>query len=505
MRKMFFLWGRQLEKSTSLAVIPLLLSTLQTMTVQYTSGTLTQAMEFSHWKLDGFIKHSEFLRSIYDTRGVQLMYNRREKESYTGSRILTGTAFGDAARIRGVPADMLEMDELELVQLEVVPVLQHSLHHSPYKYELHAATPLSTDNTAWVYWDKYSVQHEWGIPCSCRSMSSGVGQINMNSFHWNILTPRNLSRSGPICDKCGRLIDTLEGKWLRTTGTQSPRTWHAFRLPQLAAPYTDYDDIVTSMEQRPIETMQESFALSVTQARQVFTDALIEKISDAELPNTEDNVLARAGVYPMFVGVDWGAGGQSATVIVFGAYIKDIFTFVGGFRYFELGLPDLEEYRVGTEVDAYLPFLPLLRQVRIAKLGADAGMGYVRNRMLVSIFGAERFVQVQYVNQNAPIKFAPHDLIVKVSRDEMLTNVVTAMKMTPSRFKLPRMADLRAHHWYQDLKAVKAEVDRKGKVRYIHSENETDDYFHAMFNCLLASHLVYPRSDMFPAASFQLT
>ena len=510
MRKVYFLFGRQLEKSTSLAALPLLLSSIQRLTIQYTSGTLTQASEFSHWKLDGFIKNSEFLRSIYDTRGVQLMYNRREKESYTGSRILVGTAFGDAARIRGVPADWLEMDELELVSLDVVPVLQHSLAHSPYKYELHAATPMSTENTAWIYWDKYSVQHEWGVPCGCISHSSGVGRKNMNEFHWNILGPRNLTPTGPICSKCGKLVNTLEGKWLRTTPVETQRSWYAFRLPQLAAPYTDYNDIVVSMEQRPIETMQESFALSVTEAQQVFSDALIEKLAQPNIRNTEDEVYRKSAVYPVFVGIDWGVGGHAATVIVFGAYVQNRFEFIGGFRSYDLGLPDMEEYQAGAEVESYLPFLHLLRKTRFSKLAADAGMGYVRNLMLVSLFGGERFIQVQYVGKGQTIKFQPYDLAISVNRDEVLTNFVTAIKMTPSRFALPCMEDLKSSHWYQDLKAVKVEVSTsrkvgRSRVHYVHSESETDDFFHAMFNCTMASHMVYPRSDMYPPAAFQLT
>ena len=511
MKKVFFLFGRQLEKSTTLAALPLLLSSIQRLTVQYTSGTLTQAQEFSHWKVDGFIKNSEFLKSIYDIKGNQLLYNRREKESFTGSRILVGTAFGDASRIRGVPADWLEMDELELVSLEVVPVLQHSLAHSPFKYELHAATPLSTDNTAWIYWDKYSIQHEWGVPCGCVSHSSGVGRRHMNEFHWNILGPKNLTRSGPICSKCGNLINTLDGKWLQTTDAESPRSWYAFRLPQLAAPYTDYDDIATSMDQRPIETMQESFALSVTEARQVFSDPLLEKLADPNIKNTEDEVYRKSTVYPMFVGIDWGAGGHSATVVVFGAYVNNRFEFLGGFRSYDLGLPDMEEYAIGSEVDSYLPFLHLLRKIRLSKIAADAGMGYVRNLMLVSIFGAERFLQIQYTSQGESMKLKPYELVLNVNRDEMLTNFVTALKMTPSKFALPCVEDMKEAHWYQDLKAVKVEINSnpkatsRSRAHYVHAESETDDFFHAMFNCILASHVVYPRSDLFPTAAFQLT
>ena len=504
----FVAGGVVTHNSTTLAAMPLLLSTIQRLTVQYTSGTLTQAQEFSHWKIDGFIKQSDFLKNIYDIKGNALLYNRREKESYTGSRILVGTAFGDAARIRGVPADWLEMDELELVQIEVVPVLQHALHHSPYKYELHAATPLSTDNTAWIYWDKYSVQHEWMLPCNCVKHVTGVGPRGMQ-YHWNILGPRNLSIAGPICDKCGNLIDTMQGRWVRTTKTKdedSLRSWNAFRFPQLAAPYTDYVEIVTSLEQRPIETMQESFALSVTEARQVFSDALIETLASPDLVNEEDHVMERGGVYPYFVGVDWGGGGRAATAIVFGAYINDVFNFMGGFRYFDLPLPVSYTYDMNAEVEGYVPFVHLLRRVTVLKAGADAGMGYIRNRMLLNILGPERFFAVNYSGTTIDLlKLKPYDLVVSVSRDNMLTNFITALKLSPHKFRLPRMQDLKRDHWYQDIKAVKAEQDKKGRIHYVHPENETDDLFHAMFNCMLASHLVYPRSDLFPSAAFSLT
>jgi hypothetical protein len=320
-----------------------------------------------------------------------------------------------------------------------------------------------------------------------------------------VLGLKNLTAHGPICAKCGKDINTLEGRWVRTTKPESRRTWHGFRFPQLAAPYTDYKEIIISLEQNPTGTLQESFALSVTEAQQVFTDAHIEALSDPKLPNSEDYVLSRAGVYPYYVGVDWGGGGAAATVIVFAAYIRSVFTFLGGFRYYDAPVPEFAKYASEMEIEAYVPFAHLIRRVRVAKAGADIGMGYIRNRMLVSILGSDRFIQVQYTNQATAVPtMKPYDLVVNVPREEMLSNFVTALKLSPGKFRLPRISDMKAAHWYQDLKAVKQEVDKKGKLRYIHSEGETDDFFHAMFNCILASHIAAPRLDMFPSAAFRL-
>jgi hypothetical protein len=292
---------------------------------------------------------------------------------------------------------------------------------------------------------------------------------------------------------------------VKTTPPSSARTWNAFHLPQLAAPYTNFDDIVTGLEQRPVETLQESFALAVTEARQVFSDSLIAALSDPKIRNNEDALLHWAGTYPYFVGVDWGAGGTAATVVVFGAIIDNVFKFLAGFRYFDSRIPDMVTgYNQEEEIVSYIPFIPLLKKIRMAKLAADIGPGYVRNRMLIAKFGPERIVNVHYANQSDLLKYSPNDLLVQAQRDNMLTNFVTAMTMRPSRFRLPCMEDLKQSHWYADLKAVKIESDRKGNAHYIHPDGETDDYFHAMFNCILASHLVYPRSDLFPSSAFRL-
>lgn len=478
--KQMFMYGRQNYKSTSIsAQIHAYINTLG-LTWQYVSATMEQAREFSQWKLDGAIRDSDILSGFFDQTGQRRPYNVKRKESFAGGRVLIGTAYGDAARIRGNPADALSIDEIALIDLDAIGVLRECLSASLYGWELHAGTPLSTDNPQWIIWSERSRQHEWIVPCDRHSPKV-----------WNVLSVENLTDTGIVCSRCGKPIDTRTGSWI-VTSEPSMFTYDSFRLPQIANPSAKFGEIVRRMVDEPIITMRESFAYSVEQAAEAFDDFFLESISDAKFTIGPENFVRLASTRPMVAGIDWAqpdpnnpkAAGASTTLTL-GCYTApEKFTWVAGFRF--RGDPDSDLALI----------CEILDKVRAHRIVADFGAGYKRNITLMQRYGYPRFLVCQYGRQDEPITINPKSFRLRVDRNTCLDALASNMRLHPKKFGIPCRKDMERAHWWQDLRSVLVEYDHLGRTQFVKRSGKTDDHFHSMFYCFLAAHLIQPRFDV---------
>ncbi len=471
--KHLYLYGRQSEKSTSLSAQMCAYTTLLSLTWQYVSATMDQAREFSQWKLDVPIRGSDILSNLYDLTGQRRPYNIKRKENFAGGRILTGTAYGDAARIRGNPADGLSIDEFSLIDLDAIGVLRECLSASDYAWELHAGTPLSTDNPMWVVWSERSKQFEWAVPCDRHTPKV-----------WNVLGPKNLIPTGIVCERCRNPISTLNGMWV-STFEPSTYTYNAFRVPQIAVHRARFGEIYKRLKDEPVITMRESFAYSVEEANEVFTDQFLESISTTALSTDKENWLGLSSVHPFYAGIDWAQGGEAATVLSLGTYINgDKFRWPVQFRF--KGDPDQDLEDIFKIID----------MVRAHRIVADYGAGYQRNRRHEERYGYPRFIRCKYNRQRDPVVLDAKTFQLNVNRNEVLDSFTMAMRMHPEQWELPARRDMEKSHWWQDLRAVLVEGDHLGNPQFVRRSGKTDDHFHAMFYCFLASSLLQPRPDV---------
>lgn len=475
LKKVFLIFGRQTEKSTSVAACQLgLTGTVPMISWQYVSATMKQAREFSHWKLDNMIRLSPTLQRMYDRSGARMTYNLQEKVNAINSRVLVATAFGDAARVRGVSADALSIDEVELVELEAIPVLQECMSHSDMKYELHAATPLSTENTAWIMWQDQSHQYEWLVPCHRHGFTQ-----------WHILGPQNLTTTGVICDKCGHPLNVLEGQW--QCMLHNPKaSLHSFRLPQIATPFADHRRIAQNLVDKPMETLRESFALSTEESEQVFGGYFLKSLCrENDRLEPEQSLRTLGAIYPLSAGIDWAQGGTSATVVVFGTTVQSEFRWIAGYRF------------VGAGEREFRQIMNLLEEAKPHRIVADFGAGHIRNRKLMEKFGYPRFMVSQYVRQKNRLVFDPKAGRLMVDRNNVIDDVVSHIQIHPDRFSFPNRRYMERTHWWADMMAVRVELDKHGRSQYVRRSTETDDFFHASLYCLIASNFVQPRPDIF--------
>lgn len=155
--------GRQVEKSTLLGNKLLSYACMTTaLNALYVSPTNQQSKVFSQDRLKEPVETSEFLKNWTTTK---LSDNVFLKKFINRSQITLRYAYLNADRCRGIPADVICLDELQDLLTDNIPVIEQCASHSHLKIFMYSGTPKSLDNTIEYYWTQYSTQNEWAVPC----------------------------------------------------------------------------------------------------------------------------------------------------------------------------------------------------------------------------------------------------------------------------------------------------------------------------------------------------
>jgi hypothetical protein len=123
--------GRQVEKSTLLGNKCLAyVCVINAFNVLYVSPTNQQTKTFSQDRLKEPIETSPVLKSWTTTK---LSDNIFQKKFVNRSQITLRYAYHNADRTRGIPADMVLIDEIQDVITDNIPVVEQCASHSPFK------------------------------------------------------------------------------------------------------------------------------------------------------------------------------------------------------------------------------------------------------------------------------------------------------------------------------------------------------------------------------------
>lgn len=480
-RRVLYLTSRQTEKSTTIANRLLELSGVRpNYTSLFVSPSAMQTKVFSVTRIDDIIEVSPALRALRDSRQT---YNLLEKSFVNGSKIYLRYAFLSADRIRGLSVNSLFIDEVQDILTELIPVIEEttSRHQSPFF--LYSGTPKTFDNTIEKIWSGHSTQNEWAIPCDHHSPS-----------FWNILGIRNLGKKGPICVKCGNLLNPEHprAQWVRQVDAAE---FEGFRIPRLMVPWFVKDpekwaSILDVYERYPLANfMNEVMALSYDSGTKPITRAEVRRICDSAYPGTEESLDQYIGRTALYAGIDWGVGtDNSYTVITIGGYVRDDtkFQILFSRRYSghmmdpDLHLPDIER---------------LISTYRIKRVGVDFGGGFHPNKRLTSTFGPARIHQFQYTGR-LPAKFVYKKDMHRfmVYRSPVMADIFTAMKH--KKLMLP---DYKAyeHPYIDDILSIHAEYSETLRMhQYDKPRSVPDDTFHSILYTVLASYLDVRRPDI---------
>jgi len=481
--------GRQVEKSTTLGNKAFAFSCLiPHFKIIYVSPSSTQTKEFSKTRLKETMETCPSIRTWFPSRLTDNVY---EKMAINRSKITLRYAFLNADRVRGLPADMIEIDEFQDILLENIPVIEESASHSPFKYFSYSGTPKSLDNPMQYYWDTYSTRNEWAVPCEKHGTPKNPG-----SWHWNILGEEHMGLHHIICDKCGSQIFANHplAQWV-PTGQPDPKydTFEGFRIPQLMVPWIDWSNILTKHKSYPrAQFYNEVLGMSFDSGQRPLTrgDILANCDEKMELSPEYIATLMKGPLLssPVYAGIDWGQDStNSYTILALGAYID------GFFRIFFIHRFTGPESEPRPQIDKIKKYI---HSFRVRRTGADHGGGHHPNDELLRNFGSRRIFRYQYSAPRVYLKWDQYLGRYMVNKHEVLGCIFNAIKRADV-FKFPRWKDFQ-QPFASDMLSIFSEYNERSRtIEYKKSPNSTDDSMHAITLCFLASMIDFPRPDIF--------
>ena len=472
--------GRQVEKSTTLGNMTLAYSILNYhFKTLFVSPTETQTGVFSRDKITAPIENSDKLK-FYLKRPSSVLL----KQFTTNSDITLRYAYLTADRTRGIAGiDMLLLDEVQDILTDVIPIVEETQSHSPYKIRLYSGTPKSLDNTISNYWENQSTQNEWVIPCDA------CGLKGMR--HWNIVSERNIGKHFLICDKCGKEISPIhpEAQWAAMNPTPMMKgrvlltPFEGYRIPQLITSWASWGEIVDKYTTYPRRQFyNEVLGLGYDSGDRPLTKTALRACCN---PNLTMYPPIHGGSGDVWMGVDWGTDENTNTVICLGKYINDRFT---AFYWKRLeGEDNIPENQIEIISE-------LIDRFKVTQVGTDYGGGYDRNSKLILRYGIKRIVQYQYTNSSDKVTYNAGLTRFMVNRTAVLADVINAINRG-NEFSFPKWEEFETYG--NDMSNIIADYnDSRRQIIFDKTPGTTDDSLHALTYCFLASMLKHPRYDI---------
>lgn len=484
--------GRQVEKSTTLANLALAYSSaIENYRTLYVSPTAIQSKMFSTDKLQAVIDSSPFLQRMFPKNSQSVFLKR----TVIQSSIVMRAAFLTAARTRGITADLLIIDEFQDMLPELIPVIEQVTFHSPNRRYLYSGTPLGEDNIIETYWNLYSTQNEWAIPCRHHGVPG-----DPSTWHWVILDQRNIGKHGPICELCGNPINPLDpdAMWVRMKTPDPERqkvSFEGFRIPQLMMPFItqpkEWSEILRKREQyKEWEFYNEVLALPKSSGEKPITREELAAACNPQVRFADLDQWYAKSRSKFYIGIDWGTDEHSRTFAVIGAYIPGSSAFQVLWMHAFTGQE--------ADPDVYLPMLmELISYYKIAHIGTDYGGGFYQNNKLRQNFEARdsHVYTYQYIGRQRTGKVVWNGQLQRfvVSRSEVMADVFTAIK--DGLIRLPAWEDFEP--FAQDFLSITQTYNQTLRyIQYSHPVSQPDDAFHALVYCLLASMMDVQRPDI---------
>jgi hypothetical protein len=492
-RRIVLKTARQISKSTTLAAKGLIAcEALGPYSVLALTPSKDQTSKFSHDRLTPTIQDSPAICELLDRTGVN---NVLEKSFVNGSRYYLKYGKENADSSRGISCDETHYDEVQDMNLgPVEAVTKECMFTSPHKRSLYSGTPKSRSNGIEQRLWKKSDQREWMVRCHHHS-----------PIYFQKLGMENVGKEGPICNRCGNALNTLDGLWVKTlTRTEDGKSphLHGYHIPQILFPTNkvilangkrgilDWEEFLLDIENNDEGTvMNEKFGESADSADRPISEDELKATCDPtrDMPyNYEKRMI---GEYT-FAGIDWGWGIKSATALVIGQFDPQngkVFRIVHCKKYF------------GKEADPShcIPdIVDTMNRFRVLRCHTDFGSGLGMNSQIRDAKGDD-FLTTNYWSSSIKGKKMIYDKDLDrfvVNKSVTLARLFLAMKK-----KAIRVAFRWEHfkEFGQDVLNEFREERKNGDPYYDHKDDEPDDFLHAITYCWqIASWLKYNSNFM---------
>ena len=481
--------GRQIEKSTTLGNRLLCYSALtNNFRSLYVAPSAEQAKVFSTDRIKDVVEASPLLKAYTTTKISQAVFF---KKFINFSQIRLRYAYLTADRVRGIPADLVCVDEIQDILVHNIPVIEQCAFRSKYTLFLYSGTPKSLDNTLEHYWTEFSTQNEWAVPCERHGTPK-----DSSSWHWNVLGEKHIGKHGLVCDKCGEAIDAKHpmAEWVsinpRTANNKDKVTFDGYRIPQTMVQWVDWEDILQAQEQYSrAQFMNEKLGMSYDSGVRPITRGQLKACCKPEIRLTDIEEFKRlAQGRQVYAGVDWGTGeGSSFTVMTLGGYFG-----TGAFSVFWIHRFTGQDLEPERQLDL---ISQIISQLQVQIVGVDYGGGFYQNDQLIRRFGPSKVMKYQYnPRQKKKIYWEPNLGRWMCHRTEIMSDVFNAYKR--QMIALPCWEDFREPYGVDILNIFSEYNERLRMDEYKHAPGKADDAFHSILYCLLASMIQNPRPDI---------
>jgi hypothetical protein len=399
----------------------------------------------------------------------------------THSSIMLTYASDDPNRTRGPSMHSVTYDEMQGMELDILPVIAQTMAILPTKREIFAGTPMTSDNAISALWRR-AHQMEWMTKCS-------------GCNHWNGITKDNepmkmIQKHGLCCSKCGKTLDTSTGLWVDFN--PGDKEMHGYHLAQPLIPFYNQDpnqwsDIYLNCYKRDYSQLRiynEVFGLDYDEGSKPITE---EKLKSLCVLGDMRTVYERNMHRYVFIaaGVDWGVNHiTSRTVLV-----------LTGFR--EDGVMEVFYIKIFTNTDYEQQIRDIARICNDfqAVVIADSGPDPLRGKMLGNMYNPAKTQLARYTDSQITQYTDVPTQALDWSQTRWCINRSETMGFTMSMLNknmilFPRWED--SGPAMQDILAIFTEVkegDLKSQVYYKHKPNNPDDAFHALNFATSATHL----------------
>lgn len=384
---------------------------------------------------------------------------------------------------RGIPAWQLDIDEIQDILRDNIPVIEQCTSHAPDRWKsfVYSGTPKSLDNVIEDYRANHSTQGEWVVPCDgCNT--------------WNVLGEKNIGLKGPICSKCGKGIEPQgpRAQWAWMVEPDPERVkipWESYRIPQLMVPWKirNWNELLHDYENYSrAKFFNECLGISYESGMRPITSAQIRECCTGPSLSLAFTFRSHAMGQPFFAGIDWGTGDNAYTVLTICSYYEMKFRIVYVHRF------------VGEEAD---PEVQIAKIIEICELfsvrliGSDWGFGFGMNSRLQRKFSARRVQLFQYM-ATLKSKMMPDKRLGrwKIHRTHVMSAIFDAIKKRKAEF--PPWEEF-SKPYAQDFTNIYSEYNEKLRlVMYDHKPGNPDDTFHSFLLAWLVSMLIIPRPDI---------
>lgn len=455
--------GMVVHNSTTMAACLLSFAAMISHTnILCVNPTDLNLQHFSRERLDPFMRSSRFYNTCVSQSDEQAIMT---KTLANGSKIFLRSAYRHADRSRGISADILVIDEIQDVKKDNIQVVNETLSHSSLAKRIYSGTPKTYDNPLEAEWLR-SKQYEYVIKClGCKK--------------YNALDERNIGTIGPVCSKCGKLIDRGSGIWVSMSPSGESE---GFRFPAISAPWVEWGDILYKLETYSRQTFyNEVLALSCDIGISAIPASDVINSCDSKFTENWEEPPRRYSGYDFFVGVDWGTVEYGSTVVCVIMRERSKYRVVHA-RAFK---------GVDAEPDKMMNELIRLAGAFRAKLiGVDWGGQMSENSRLRERLGHDRIAEFFYIPTGRRlVKYDIQSGRTNLAREQSLAELFNEISAEKYRFpSWESKFQVLARHF---MNMIIEHTESQRISRYSRKIGERDDFVHALNYARCAARIFY--------------